>query len=43
VIAETRIIPQAGQEFRFHNTRFRVLRRTKNKLDRIRVWRELTS
>jgi Mg2+/Co2+ transporter CorB len=43
VIAETRIIPQAGQEFRFHDTRFRVLRRTKNKLDRIRVWRELTS
>jgi len=42
VIAETRIIPQAGQEFRFHGTRFRVLRRTKNKLDRIRVWRETT-
>ena len=42
VIAETRIIPQAGQEFRFHGTRFRVLRRTKNKLDRIRVWREPT-
>ena len=40
VINETRIIPDPGQEYRFHSTRFRVLRRTRNKLDRIRVWHE---
>ena len=40
VIHETRIIPEPGQEFRFHKTRFRILRRTRNKLDRIRIWHE---
>ena len=43
VINETRIIPEPGQEYRFHSTRFRVLRRTRNKLDRIRVWHEPSS
>ena len=43
VIHETRIIPEPGQEYRFHSTRFRVLRRTRNKLDRIRVWHEPSS
>ena len=43
VINETRIIPEPGQEYRFHSTRFRVLRRTRNKLDRIRVWHEPAS
>ena len=42
VIHETRIIPEPGQEYRFHQTRFRVLRRTRNKLDRIRLWHEPT-
>ena len=43
VIHETRIIPEPGQEYQFHSTRFRVLRRTRNKLDRIRVWHEPSS
>lgn len=40
VLNETRTIPSPGQEFRFHGTRLRVLRRTGNKLERIRVWHE---
>jgi len=40
VLNETRTIPSPGQEFRFHGTRFRILRRTGNKLERIRVWHE---
>jgi len=40
VLNETRTIPSPGQEFRFHGTRLRILRRTGNKLERIRVWHE---
>ena len=40
IINETRTIPVPGQEFRFHETRFRVLRRDRNKIERIRLWRE---
>lgn len=40
VLNESRTIPDSGQEFRFHQTRFRVLRRVRNKLERIRIWHE---
>ncbi len=40
ILNETRTIPVPGQEFRFHQTRFRVLRRDRNKLERLRLWRE---
>lgn len=41
ILNETRTIPVPGQEFRFHDTRFRVLRRDRNKIERIRLWREI--
>ena len=41
ILHETRTIPEPGQEFRFHQTRFRILRRKRNKLERIRIWRDL--
>jgi Mg2+/Co2+ transporter CorB len=40
ILNETRTIPESGREFRFHETRFRVLQRDRNKIERIRVWRE---
>ena len=40
VLNEARIIPVPGQEFRFHDVRFRILRRDRNTLSRIRLWRE---
>lgn len=40
ILNETRVIPVPGQEFRFHRTRFRVLRRDRNKIERVRLWRE---
>ena len=43
ILNETRTIPVPGQEFRFHETRFRVLRRDRNKIERIRLWREVSS
>ena len=42
VLNESRTIPDSGQEFRFHGTRFRVLRRVRNKIERIRLWHEST-
>ena len=41
ILNETRTIPVPGQEFRFHETRFRVLRRDRNKIERIRLWHEI--
>ena len=41
VLNESRLIPTPGQEFRFHRMRFRVLHRIGNKIDRIRIWREM--
>ena len=38
VLHESRIIPQAGQEFRFHNLRFRVVHREGNRLTQLRIW-----
>lgn len=43
ILNETRTIPVPGQEFRFHQTRFRVLRRDRNKIERVRLWPELTA
>lgn len=42
ILHETRIIPEPGQEFRFHQIRFRILRRKRNTLERIRIWRDLS-
>ena len=42
ILNETRTIPVPGQEFRFNNTRFRVLRRDRNKIERVRLWREIS-
>ena len=39
LLSEARRIPEKGQEFRFHQTRFRVLKRTRNRIERVRVWR----
>ena len=38
ILHETRTIPEPGQEFRFHQTRFRIQRRKRNKIERIRIW-----
>ena len=40
LLNESRRIPESGQEFRFHQTRFRVVKRHRNKIEQIRVWRE---
>jgi Mg2+/Co2+ transporter CorB len=40
ILNETRTIPEPGQEFRFYETRFRVLQLDRNKIERIRIWRE---
>jgi Mg2+/Co2+ transporter CorB len=40
ILNETRTIPVPGQEFRFHQTRFRVLSRDRNKIERVRLWPE---
>ena len=37
VLNESRRIPEEGQEFHFHKIRFKVLRRVRNKLERIRI------
>ena len=38
VLYESRTIPQPGQEFRFHNSRFRILKRDGNKVTSLRLW-----
>lgn len=38
VLFESRTIPSPGQEFRFHNIRFRILKRSGNRLTSIRLW-----
>lgn len=40
VINESRTIPLPGQEFRFYQVRFRILRRNRNKIERVRIWPE---
>ena len=39
VLHESRIIPEVGQEFLFHDVRFRVLRRIRNQVTQLRVRR----
>jgi Mg2+/Co2+ transporter CorB len=41
ILHETQTIPELGQEFRFHQTRLRILRRKRNKLERIRIWHDI--
>ena len=38
VLFESRTIPSPGQEFRFHNIRFRILKRSGNRLTSLRLW-----
>jgi Mg2+/Co2+ transporter CorB len=38
VLFESRTIPRPGQEFRFHNIRFRILKRDGNKVTSLRLW-----
>ena len=38
VLYESRAIPRPGQEFRFHNIRFRILKRDGNKVTSLRLW-----
>ena len=38
VLFESRTIPNHGQEFRFHDIRFRIVKRKGNRLTRLRLW-----
>ena len=38
VLFESRTIPKPGQEFRFHDIRFRIVKRKDNRLTRLRLW-----
>ncbi len=38
VLFESRTIPRPGQEFRFHGIRFRILKRSGNRLTSLRLW-----
>ena len=38
VLFESRTIPSPGQEFRFHDIRFRIVKRKDNRLTRLRLW-----
>ena len=37
-VFESRTIPRPGQEFRFHDIRFRILKREGNKITSLRLW-----
>ena len=38
VLFESRTIPRPGQEFRFHDIRYRILKRSGNRLTSLRLW-----
>lgn len=38
ILFESRTIPMPGQEFRFHNIRFRVVKRDGNRITSLRLW-----
>jgi Mg2+/Co2+ transporter CorB len=38
VIHEARAIPESGQVFTFHNFRFEVLRKMRNRITALRIW-----
>jgi Mg2+/Co2+ transporter CorB len=38
VLFESRTIPSPGQEFRFHDIRFRIVKREGNRLTSLRLW-----
>lgn len=38
ILFESRTIPRPGQEFRFHDIRFRILKRVGNRLTSLRLW-----
>ena len=40
VLFESRAIPSPGQEFRFHEIRFRIVKRKGNRLTQLRLWAE---
>jgi Mg2+/Co2+ transporter CorB len=39
VLHEARVIPNIGQEFLFHGFRFKILRRQRNQITQVRVWK----
>ncbi len=39
VLHEARVIPNVGQEFLFHGFRFKILRRQRNQITQIRIWK----
>lgn len=39
VLHESRVIPNIGQEFLFHGFRFKILRRQRNQITQVRVWK----
>ena len=41
VLYESKTIPEPGQEFRFHNIRFRILQKKANFISQLRLWNEL--
>ena len=41
VLHESKTIPEPGQEFRFHNIRFRILQKKANFISQLRLWNEL--
>ena len=41
VLYESKTIPEPGQEFRFHNIRFRILQKKANFISQVRLWNEL--
>ena len=43
VIHESRSIPSAGQEFRFHNIKIRVLSKKVNRIGSLKIWFEKIS
>ena len=41
ILHEARAIPVTGQEFYFHNMRFRILRSNRNRIEKIQFWHEI--
>ena len=41
VLYESKNIPDPGQEFRFFNTKFRILQRKNNFISKLRLWNEI--
>ncbi len=40
IIEEAEMIPNAGQNFHFHNYRFEILKKKQNQITRVKIWRD---